>query len=403
MANPDPEITPEEARAVSPNAIIATGRSDYPNQVNNVLGLPLYLPRRARRARQHDQRRDEDRRGRGAGASWRARTCRTRCTAPRPGGGCSFGPEYIIPNAFDPRLISRVPPAVAKAAMDSGVARRPLADLRRYARELSGRLDPTAGALDAHHGERARQSEARGVRRGRGGKIRARRGRVPQRRLRHAGADRARGPRHARRWRASASARWTGSRSTTRGCRSSNREYMDFLYKRLQRRGFLQRDCQRMVNQDRNVFAACMVATGDADAHGDRADALDRGCLEDIGHAIDPQPGGIAFGLTLVLGIARQDDLHRRHADAFPPECRGTGRDRGAARRPRRATWATSRGWRCCRTRRSAIRRTTAAIADARRGGDPRSPPGGFRIRRRDEPGRGAGTVDPRAVSRSAG
>ena len=97
----------------------------------------------------------------------------------------TFGPEYIIPNAFDPRLISWVPPAVARAAMDSGVARRPLVDLRRYARELSGRLDPTAGALDAIMESVRDQSEPRGVRRGRGGEGGARRRRLSQRRLRH--------------------------------------------------------------------------------------------------------------------------------------------------------------------------------------------------------------------------
>ncbi len=148
MANPDPEITPEEARAVSPHAIIATGRSDYPNQVNNVLGFP-YIFRGAldvRASTINDTMKI-------AAAEALAKLAREdvpdEVHSASTGRRLAFGPEYIIPNAFDPRLIARVPPAVAKAAMDSGVARKPLEDLRRYTRSLSGRLDPTADALDA--------------------------------------------------------------------------------------------------------------------------------------------------------------------------------------------------------------------------------------------------------------
>src|SRR5271154_2923992 len=148
MANPDPEITPEEARAVSPDAIIATGRSDYPNQVNNVLGFP-YIFRGAldvRASTINDAMKI-------AAAEALAKLAREdvpdEVHSASTGRRLAFGPEYIIPNAFDPRLIARIPPAVAKAAMDSGVARKPLDDLRRYTRSLSGRLDPTADALDA--------------------------------------------------------------------------------------------------------------------------------------------------------------------------------------------------------------------------------------------------------------
>src|SRR5487761_519999 len=147
MANPDPEINPEEARAVSPHAIIATGRSDYPNQVNNILGFP-YIFRGALDVRA----RTINEAMKIAAAEALAQLAREdvpdEVHNASSGQRLSFGPESIIPNAFDPRLISRIPPAVAKAAMDSGVARRPMPDLRRYARELSGRLDPTASALD---------------------------------------------------------------------------------------------------------------------------------------------------------------------------------------------------------------------------------------------------------------
>ena len=194
MANPDPEITPEEAREASPHAIIATGRSDYPNQVNNVLGFP-YIFRGALDVRASTI----NEAMKIAAAEALAKLAREDVpdevhTASDRAARLKFGPEYIIPNAFDPRLISWMPPAVARAAMDSGVARKPLTDLRRYARELSGRLDPTAGALDAIMEAVRANPQARGVRRGRGRKNRARRGRVPQRRLWPPGADRPRGP-----------------------------------------------------------------------------------------------------------------------------------------------------------------------------------------------------------------
>ena len=146
MANPDPEITPDEARAARPDCIIATGRSDYPNQVNNVLGFP-FIFRGAldvRASTINDAMKI-------AAAESLAMLAREDVPEEVSGAGAGkalrFGPEYIIPNAFDPRLISRVSPAVAKAAMDSGVARRPLPDLQRYARDLANRLDATVGAL----------------------------------------------------------------------------------------------------------------------------------------------------------------------------------------------------------------------------------------------------------------
>ena len=135
MANPDPEITPEEARAASPRVIIATGRSDYPNQVNNVLGFPYIF-----RGALDVQARTINMAMKIAAAQALAKLAREdvpdEVHTASAGHKLKFGPEYIIPNAFDPRLIAWVPPAVAKAAMDSGVARRPIADLRRYARDL---------------------------------------------------------------------------------------------------------------------------------------------------------------------------------------------------------------------------------------------------------------------------
>ena len=300
MANPDPEITPEEARAASPHAIIATGRSDYPNQVNNVLGFP-YIFRGALDVRASTINEAMKIAAAEALAQLAREDVPDEVNAAGGGKRLQFGPEYIIPNAFDPRLISRLPPAVAKAAMDSGVARRPLADLRRYERELSGRLDATANALDAI-AERVRAAPKRVVF-AEGEEEKMVRAAVA---FRNAGygtpvligrEDRVRatlaslGLGHA-----------DGIEVHNARLSHNNRAYADFLYRRLQRRGYLARDCQRMVNQDRNVFAACMVATGDADAMVTGLTRSPAVCLEDIGQVIETAPGAISFGLTLMLG-----------------------------------------------------------------------------------------------------
>src|ERR1700710_1384001 len=146
MANPDPEITPEEVHAVRPDAIVATGRSDYPNQVNNVLGFPYIfrgaLDVRARRVN-HEMKI--------ACANALAQLAREdvpdEVAAAYSGTALKFGPEYIIPSPFDPRLISYIPPFLAQAAMDTGVARRPIKDMDAYRASLAQRLDPTAGFM----------------------------------------------------------------------------------------------------------------------------------------------------------------------------------------------------------------------------------------------------------------
>ncbi|MDE2582740.1 MAG: NADP-dependent malic enzyme, partial [Rhodospirillales bacterium] len=301
MANPDPEIAPEAALAVRPDAIVATGRSDYPNQVNNVLGFP-YIFRGAldvRASTINDAMKI-------AAAEALARLAREdvpdEVHNASSGQRLSFGPEYIIPNAFDPRLISWVAPAVAKAAIDSGVARRPITDLRRYARELSGRLDPTAGALDRMQ-ESVRANPKRVVF-AEGEEEKVVRAAVA---FRNAGYGTPVLIGREERVRATMAGLGLGIAEgiEIHNARLSddNPKYVAFLYERLQRRGFLQRDCQRMVNQDRNVFAACMVATRDADAMVTGLTRSTQVCLEDIGHAIDPTPGGISFGLSVLVGL----------------------------------------------------------------------------------------------------
>jgi malate dehydrogenase (oxaloacetate-decarboxylating)(NADP+) len=300
MANPDPEITPEEARAASPDAIIATGRSDYSNQVNNVLGFP-YIFRGAL-----DVRASTINEAMKIAAA-EALAALAREDVPDEVHAASarqlrFGPDYIIPNAFDPRLIFRVPPAVAKAAMDSGVARRPLLDLRRYTRELSGRLDTTANALDMIMESVRAAPKTVVFAEGEEEKI-----------LRAAIAFQDAGfgtpVLIGREDRIQAALNRLGLR-LPKGIEihnarisSKNAAYTDLLYERVQRHGFLYRDVQRLVNQDRNVFAAAMLAAGEADAMVTGLTRARAVCLEAINMAIDPLPGRTAFGLTLMLGV----------------------------------------------------------------------------------------------------
>jgi malate dehydrogenase (oxaloacetate-decarboxylating)(NADP+) len=299
MANPDPEITPEEARAASPNAIIATGRSDYPNQVNNVLGFP-YIFRGALDVRASTI--NEAMKIAAADAL----AALAREDVPDEVHAASarqlrFGPDYIIPNAFDPRLIFRIPPAVARAAMESGVARRPIADLRRYTRGLSGRLDSTANALDMimesvraapktvvfaeGEDEKIVRAAIAFHREGFGNAILIGREDRVQKTLQKLGL---RLP--------------PGIEVHNARVSSHNAAYTDMLYARLQRSGYLHRDVQRLVNQDRNVFAAAMLANGDADAMVTGLSRARAVCLDAINMAIDPLPGHTPFGLTLMLG-----------------------------------------------------------------------------------------------------
>jgi malate dehydrogenase (oxaloacetate-decarboxylating)(NADP+) len=299
MANPDPEITPDEARDARPDCIIATGRSDYPNQVNNVLGFP-FIFRGAldvRASTINDAMKI-------AAAESLAMLAREDVPEEVSGAGAGkalrFGPEYIIPNAFDPRLISRVSPAVAKAAMDSGVARKPLADLQRYARDLANRLDATVGALEAI-AESVRQNPKRVVF-AEGEEEKVIRAAIA---FRNAGYGTpvlvGREDRIAAVTNAIGIPLPDGIEIQNARLSDSTRRYAEFLYGKRQRDGFLQRDCQRLVNQDRNVFAACMVATGEADAVVTGTTRSYSAALEGISMAIDPVPGRVAFGVSIII------------------------------------------------------------------------------------------------------
>jgi malate dehydrogenase (oxaloacetate-decarboxylating)(NADP+) len=299
MANPDPEITPDDARAVRPDVIIATGRSDYPNQVNNVLGFP-FIFRGALDVRASTINDAMKVAAAEALAMLAREDVPEEVSGAGGGSGLRFGPEYIIPNAFDPRLISRVSPAVARAAMESGVARKPIPDLVKYARGLAGRLDVGITALEAIT-ERVKAHPQRVVfAEGEEEKV-----------IRAAIAFRNAGygipvlvGREDRIMSVVAALGIPlpeGIEIHNARLSHSNRRYAEYLYERKQRQGFLFRDCQRLVNLDRNAFAACMVALGDADAMISGITRSTIMTLDGVMTAIDPAPDTVLFGLTLML------------------------------------------------------------------------------------------------------
>ncbi|MBT5107258.1 MAG: NADP-dependent malic enzyme [Rhodospirillaceae bacterium] len=299
MANPDPEITPEAIREVRDDAIIATGRSDYPNQINNVLGFP-YIFRGALDVRASTINDDMKIAAANAIAQLARADVPDEVDAAYGGTHLSYGPDYIIPTPFDPRLISAVPSAVAEAAMKSGVAQRPIEDMATYRSQLSSRLDPIASALNFLYenvranprrvvfaeGEEERVIRAALAYRDEGYGTPVLIGRddeVSQKmESMGVGAD-------------------SGLEVHNARLSSNNKKYADFLYGRLQRRGVLYRDCQRLVNQDRNVFAACMVANGDADAIVTGTTRSFSVAFDDVTRVFDAQLNEQLMGLQIVV------------------------------------------------------------------------------------------------------
>jgi malate dehydrogenase (oxaloacetate-decarboxylating)(NADP+) len=299
MANPDPEITPEEAHKVRVDAIVATGRSDYPNQVNNVLGFP-YLFRGALdiHARAIN---DEMKIACAHALAQLAREEVPDEVALAYGKNLTFGRDYIIPTPFDPRLIHRIPPAVAKAGMDTGVARRPIIDIEAYEISLKSRMDPTASIL-------------------RGLNIRAR---TAQARMIFAEGDDPRVLRAAVNYQRSGlgKALVVGRASDVKakleeaGLADATRElevvnaantphletYKSFLYDRLQRKGFDRSDIHRLASRDRHVFSALMLAHGHGDGLVTGVTRKSAHILERINHVFDADAAHGAAGITAIL------------------------------------------------------------------------------------------------------
>jgi malate dehydrogenase (oxaloacetate-decarboxylating)(NADP+) len=303
MANPDPEVTPEEVRSVREDAIVATGRSDYPNQVNNVLGFP-YIFRGALDVRASTINEPMKIAAARALAELARQDVPDEVDAAYSGRRLRFGPDYIIPVPFDPRLISHIPPAVARAAMDSGVARRPIIDMETYVASLKGRLDPSAGSLHMIF-DRVQHNPKRVVfAEGEEEKV-----------IRAAIAFRAAGygtpvligrtERIEETIKQSSLADATGLEVVNARVSPHNKLYRERLYARLQRQGFLHRDVQRMVNQDRNIFAACMVAEGHADAMVTGVTRSFYVCLDDALKVFDARAGQTLMALSILIARGR--------------------------------------------------------------------------------------------------
>ncbi len=299
MANPVPEIMPDAAKAVRPDAIIATGRSDFPNQVNNVLGFPFIF-----RGALDVQATAINEEMKIAAARAIAELARERVpeeVAAAYGVSQQFGEEYIIPAPFDPRLMEVVSSAVAQAAMDSGVAQSRIEDMDAYRHQLKARLNPTTGALTNIY-EQAKANPKRMVFAeaeeevalraaiqyrdyGYGEPILVGRTDKVLDKLRELGVD---DPDD-----------WIIENSAV----SDKVPAMnDYLYKRLQRRGYTERDVGRMVNQERNVFAALLVALGHGEGMITGLTRTFAQTAREIARVIDPKPGATPFGVHMMIG-----------------------------------------------------------------------------------------------------
>ena len=302
MANPDPEITPEDAKAVRGDVIVATGRSDYPNQVNNVLGFP-YIFRGALDVRATTINEAMKIAAAEAIAALAREDVPDEVAAAYRGARPVYGPDYIIPSPFDPRLISRVSAAVAEAAMKSGVTRKQITDLNAYQFQLSARLDPSASLFQmVTNAVRAKpkrvvfaEGEEDSVIRaaaafqnsGMGKALLVGRVDVVKQGLRKAGLDEnlidIRVPHSA----------------------EEAKPYIEMLYKRVQRRGALYRDAVRMVTNDRNIYAASMLKAGDADAMVTGVTRNYANALSDVRLVLDPPPGQRPIGMQAIFAKGR--------------------------------------------------------------------------------------------------
>ena len=300
MANPDPEITPPDAKAARPDAIVATGRSDYPNQVNNVLGFPFIfrgaLDVRATRIN------DEMKVAAARAIAELAREQVPEEVAAAYGGEApTFGVDYIIPAPFDPRLMEVVSAAVAKAAMDSGVAQKPIEDLEAYRIDLKSRLNPTTSVLTQAY-EACRQSPKRVIFAeaeedvvlraaiqfqdgGYGTPVLVGRDDRVRQKLQELGVGDA-------------------DRFEIHNSRNSPLvpDMVNMLHQRLGRRGHMERDIKRMVNQDRNIFGSALLAMDQGEAMITGVTRPYAQTFKDIAKVIDVEKGRTAFGIHVMVG-----------------------------------------------------------------------------------------------------
>ncbi len=298
MANPDPEITPPEAKAARPDCIVATGRSDYPNQVNNVLGFP-FIFRGALDVRATAIN-EEMKIAAARAIAELARESVPEEVAAAYGQNHTFGLDYIIPAPFDPRLMEVVSSAVAKAAMESGVAQKPIEDFDAYRTELKARLNPTTGALTSVY-QQVKENPKRVVFAEAENEV-VLRAAIQYRDFGYGT------PVLVGRTKAVCdllTELGVGDPSSFEIHNSAVSplvpEMVAYLYERLQRRGFMERDVRRMVNQDRNVFASLLVALGHGDAMISGMTRTFAQTIKEVRQVLDPKPGHLPFGIHMMV------------------------------------------------------------------------------------------------------
>ena len=299
-ANPDPEIKPEEIVEVRNDAIIATGRSDYPNQVNNLIGFP-YIFRGALDVRAKTINEEMKIAAANAIASLAKKRVPDEVVAAMGGDRPTYGKDYIIPSTFDPRLIYVIPVAVAKAAIKSGVARKKIENFEIYSEQLKQRLDPSVTIMQGINSQ-VKKNQKRVIftdgedentlkaaiafkNAGLGIPIIVAKEKIVKQRLKEIGY---------------------GENFNIQIINSTDKKmrekYVKFLFKKLQReQGLLERDCDKMVRNDRVIWGSCMVSCGDADAMVTGNTRRYAQSLEKINKVIDPRPGEILFGLNMIV------------------------------------------------------------------------------------------------------
>lgn len=298
MANPDPEITPDQVMKVRPDAIVATGRSDYKNQVNNVMGFP-YIFRGALDVQATTINDEMKIAAAYALADLAREDVPEEVSAAYSGRKLKYGLDYIIPTPFDPRLIYIVPIAVARAAMSSGVAKKPIEDFDKYKKQLLSRLNPTNNLMSLFF-ERVKSNPKRMIfaegeeeqmiraaiqwrNQGYGTPILVGYEENIRKKLRLMGAS------------------IKGIEVTNAALNVNTDNYIDQVYRKLQRQGYLRRDCARMIKRDRNIFSSSMLANGEADAMITGLTRSYINSLEDITKIIPKEPEKILFGMSILL------------------------------------------------------------------------------------------------------
>ena len=299
-ANPDPEITPEEIEEVRNDAIVATGRSDYPNQVNNLIGFP-YIFRGALDVRSKTINEEMKIAAANAIANLAKEDVPDEVVAAMGGERPHYGKDYIIPSTFDPRLISVIPAAVAKAAMDTGVARIKINDLENYKDQLKQILDPTVTILQGVNNYIKKKQKKVVFADGEdentlkaaiafknsklGVPILIGKEELIKNQIKKIGYNE------------NFDIEIVNSKDTQK-----RKKYVEYLFKKLQReRGLLEWDCDRLIRNDRVIWASCMVACKDADAMVTGNTRRYSASLEKISQVVNPRPGEIMFGLNLVV------------------------------------------------------------------------------------------------------